>query len=139
MTDQNRKHVGFLPYLQFVRRKIFSALDSVLPRSRRIDQLFLLARFFHQNRRLPRNPTSPTATFNDLIFSRLARVDWNNRERFCVDKENAKIFVKGVCPELRTASIVTVIEIGNSISLDRIESALMVYTGERIVAKPTHG
>ena len=128
-----------LLYSRSWRSSIFSALDQVLPHANYVDKLFLLARFFRAHNRWPRDPASPEATFNDLIFSRLVRSDWNSLERFCIDKHYVKFFIGGYCPELRTASTVDIIRLSRTTAPDVIEAALLAHLGERIVAKPTHG
>src|SRR5579871_4918166 len=128
-----------LLYPRSLRSSIFSALDRVLPHANSVDRLFLLARFFRAHNRFPREPDSPKATFNDLIFSRLARDDWSNLERFCIDKHYVKSFIGGFCPELRTASTIDVIKLSTTTAPDAIESALLARLGQRVVAKPTHG
>jgi hypothetical protein len=111
----------------------------VLPHANYIDKLFLLARFLRAHNRWPRDPASSGATFNDLIFSRLARDDWSSLERFCIDKHYVKFFIGGFCPELRMASTVDIIKLSRTTAPDAIESALLSRLGDRLVAKPTHG
>lgn len=122
-----------------VRSGIFSILDHMLPHARYVDRLFLLARFVRAHKRWPKDPARADATFNDFIFSRLTRADWSSLERFCIDKHYAKFFIRGFCPELRTAATVDIIKLSRTTGSDIIESALLAHLGDRIVAKPTHG
>jgi hypothetical protein len=122
-----------------VRSGIFSVLDHMLPHANCVDRLFLLARFVRAHNRWPKDPSRPDATFNDLIFSRLARADWSSLERVCIDKQYVKFFIRGFCPELRMASTVDVINLSKATAPDIIESTLLAHLGDRIVAKPTHG
>jgi hypothetical protein len=98
-----------------------------------------LARFIRAHKRWPRDPVRPDATFNDLIFSRLALAEWSNLERFCIDKDYVKFFIRGFCPELRIASTLDIIKLSTTAAHDVVESALLAHLGDRIVAKPTHG
>jgi hypothetical protein len=128
-----------LLFARSVRSGIFSILDHMLPHASYVDRLFLLARFVRAHNRWPKDPARPDATFNDLIFSRLARADWSSLERVCIDKHYVKFFIRGFCPEVRMASTVDIIKLSRATAPDIIESALLAHLGDRIVAKPTHG
>ncbi|HEU4660980.1 MAG TPA: ATP-grasp fold amidoligase family protein [Pseudolabrys sp.] len=121
-----------------IRGDIFSFFDRALPHVSAVDRLLLLARFSRAHGRLPRNPARRDATFNDMIFNRLVRADWNSLERVCVDKEYVKLFARAVCPQLRTAATAAVIRLDRSSRLDIVESALLARAGQNLVAKPTH-
>jgi hypothetical protein len=60
-------------------------------------------------------------------------------ERSCVDKENAKHFVRSVCPRVTTPSTLATIRIADDPDLDEIATSLLSYGGQQVVAKPTHG
>lgn len=128
-----------LPPARSVRSGIFSLFDRMLPHAQSVDNLFLLARFVRAHNRWPRSPAQPNATFNDLIFRRLVRDDWSNIERFCIDKHYVKFFIRGICPELRTAATVQIVTLSPKTGSDVIESALLAHVGDKVVAKPTHG
>jgi hypothetical protein len=122
-----------------VRSSIFSHFDGMLPHAHLVDGLFLLARFIRAHNRWPRSPIRSDATYNDLIFSRLSADNWNNLERFCIDKHYVKFFVRGFCPELQMASVVNIIAVPKAGAPATIENALLAHVGDNVVAKPTHG
>lgn len=122
-----------------LRSDVFSFLYKTLPYAPSVDRLLLLARFVRAHNRIPRNPARTGATFNDLIFGRLVKADWNNLERFCIDKEYVKFFTQGVCPDVRTARTVDVIRFDREAGFEAAESVLLARAGTDLVAKPTHG
>lgn len=121
------------------RRDVFSFFDHMLPRTSFIDAGFLLARFVRAHNRLPRNPSRPNATFNDLIFDRLIKANWNSLERFCVDKAHVKAFALGICPDLLTTPTIEILPFAKFPELDAVEAAVLARSGQKVVVKPTHG
>jgi hypothetical protein len=118
---------------------MFRFLDRTLPSSAYVNPAFLLARFVRAHNRLPRDPARFDATFNDLIFHRLVRADWSKLERFCIDKEYVKTFVRCIYPEVKTARTVEIIRPTGSAGSDHLESSLASRRGDPVVAKPTQG
>jgi hypothetical protein len=119
-------------------RQAFLRLDAALPNSRILDRHFLRARFLRAHKRLPRSTSDPKATFNDLIFERMTKNSWTLLERFCIDKEYAKLFVVAQSSELRIPHTLAVINLENN-SRREVVRSLLRFAGKPCVAKPTHG
>ena len=99
----------------------------------------MAARFLRAHQRLPLDPSDGRATFNDLIFQRLARDSWRLLERFCVDKEFAKLFVAATCPTIRVVRTVDVLPLTDEQDRAQACTKLLSLYGRPLVAKPTHG
>jgi hypothetical protein len=124
--------------LHAVMREAFLRLDAALPNSRFLDRHFLRARFLRAHKRLPRRTADPRATFNDLIFERMTQNSWSLLERFCIDKEFAKLFVAAQCSDLQIPETLAVIKIEKA-NRKEIAACLRHFMGQACVAKPTHG
>lgn len=134
-VKQTRSHAAIL---RRTARTIFLGLDAVLPNARIIDRQFLSARFLRAHQRLPRSAFHPRATFNDLVFERMAKDDWSVLERFCIDKQFAKIFVSATCRDALVARELAVMNL-EKMHAKEIFRRLQMFDGRPCVAKPTHG
>jgi hypothetical protein len=120
-------------------RVTYRLLDFALPTGPLSNRFFLLVRFLRAHKRFPRNPCNPLATFNDLVFQRMVQDSWSLLERFCVDKEYAKIYVSSVCPDVRIAQTIALFDFVRPHSARDICDSLRQLAGKAAVAKPTHG
>lgn len=126
--------------------RIWPTFDSVrraasrrLPNVHSVNYLIAVPVFWRSNRRLPRKPTSATATINDYIFARMIRDDWTQLERLCVDKEYAKIVAVGLSRDVRVARTLAAYCIDRRTNLRGLQAWLEPFLGRHLVAKPTHG
>lgn len=124
--------------LRSARRKAFQWLDATLPRTRALNALVLRARFARAHARLPVRSSNPAATFNDFLFERMRADDWTLLERFCIDKEYAKLFA---CADARVnaARTIEVVPFHSRIRFEDVCERVFARAGQAVVAKPTHG
>ena len=120
-------------------RSAFVGLRANLPRTPALNTFILRAQFLRAHGRWPLRSTHPNATFNDFIFERIKNDNWTLLERFCIDKEYAKMFVSVHCPELKMAKTMDVIAIYHDTVLADISERVCKHLGQAAVAKPTHG
>lgn len=116
----------------------FRALDRVLPRQPVIDRAIQRVRFRRAHGRFPRPSSHPQATFNDLIFERMARDSWTLLERVCIDKQYAKLIATALCPRVRSPATIAVLPMPKQGDAPGLARCLHSRSGRREVAKPTH-
>jgi hypothetical protein len=132
---QARNNAGIV---RTAARQIFLGLDAALPNARFLDRQFLSARFMRAHKRLPYPACDSRATFNDLVFERMVKDDWSVLERFCIDKEFARIFVEATCRDAVVAREFEVMHL-DSLQAEEVLERLQNFDGQPCVAKPTHG
>lgn len=116
----------------------FRALDRILPRTPLVDRAIQRVRFRRAHGRFPRPSSHPMATFNDLIFERMARDRWTALERVCIDKQYAKLLATALCPRVKTPATLTVLPVPKPGDTARLEHCLQSRSGRQEIAKPTH-
>jgi hypothetical protein len=108
-----------------------------MPRSARLNLLFALPWFLKKHGRFPCRPTSPKATLEDYVFSRMGG-PWTPFHESCVDKEQAKQVALELSPKIGVARTVAVMKLTNQSSPEEVGRFLYPFIGKNMVAKPTH-
>lgn len=117
----------------------FSLADAMLPHAGWADRNVCRYRFWRANGRLPRAPSDPLATFNDLIFARMAADQWTPLERALIDKQYAKLIAVALCPWVKTVPTRAIVHLTQASDARQAASSLQARAGRAEVAKPTHG
>lgn len=99
----------------------------------------LLARsnFKRKHQRLPIDPFSAQATFEDYIFQRMTG-PWTPFEKTCVDKESAKLIAVSLSPRIQIARTLSVLTLYPDTPLEQVGKFIYPFVGKNAVAKPTH-
>lgn len=93
--------------------------------------------YFLRNFVLPSALTSERAGLMDYIFWKSVG-PWSDFEKACVDKDLSKAIVRDLCPGVGVAEALDLFRLdGQSYEFFRLR--LLTFSGERAVAKPTHG
>jgi len=108
-----------------------------LPRGVFANGLLAVHAFIQRHGRLPLNPASPQATFEDYVFHRMIR-PWTPFEETCVDKEHAKGIAQSLSPGLRASKTHSVFAFAPKTTLEQVGKFLYPFIGKNFVAKPTH-
>jgi hypothetical protein len=112
-------------------------LWHLLPRGVFTNGLLAVHKFIQRHGRLPLNPVSRQATFEDYVFHRMIR-PWTPFEETCVDKEYAKGIARSLSSGLRSAKTHSVFAFAPKTTLEQVGKFLYPFIGKNFVAKPTH-
>jgi hypothetical protein len=95
--------------------------------------------YIERHGRAPKDPDDPGATINDYIFDKMARNNWSELQRRCVDKELCKAEFAQLAPEALCAKTIDVIDCHRRLPFPEFAQLISKHFNTKTVAKPTSG
>lgn len=121
---------------KFAKAVIYQ-ISRVLPDYYPFNFALAVPYFINGNKRLPRSGAADNATINDYIFQRMIGRRWSVEEQLCVDKEQAKIYVRGLC-DVKVPKTIDTFDVDQDTTTAEVLAWLSKYKSQSFIAKPTH-